>query len=188
MAETLFGNEDLNAIAAEVVANPPEDMAAESAESASDDHEMAGPPPEGPSPVLLDAEEKPGGNAVSLALETGTETSASGEGPEGDSALRQSQAMRADMLKSLKRSAKTVAQTATLTENIELSDGLAQPAPKASSEPPPESIENQMDTVMTQTLAALDVSSMAPPVDLDEDDDKPKKKSGGLFARFRKSS
>ncbi len=59
--------------------------------------------------------------------------------------------------------------------------------PPAAPEPPPESIEDQINTSMTQTLKALDVT---PPVSsgvFDEDDDDDEESKGGFFSRFRRS-
>jgi hypothetical protein len=59
--------------------------------------------------------------------------------------------------------------------------------PTASVEPPPaldhpESIEDQINTSMTQTLAALNVRPPEIHDDDDDDDDK-----GGFFGRFKRS-
>jgi hypothetical protein len=177
MAETLFGNEEFEAIAAEVVANPPEGH--ESAAATSDDHELVPPPPDSPSPVLL-KDANPAGDPPSLSLELEPDAAAGAESAMSDGSMRESQAMRAEMLNSLQGGNQHAA-----AESIELGQSQRRQSPARSNGAQPESIENQMDTVMTQTLAALDVSSMAPP---DDEDEKPKKKSGGLFARFRKSS
>jgi type II secretory pathway predicted ATPase ExeA len=177
MAETLFGNEDLNAIAAEVIANPP------------DDHELAEPPPAGPSPVLLDDKEVPGEDPASIALELEPETVAAKAGPETGGPLRESQAMRADMLNSFKGGVGGATAAAPVAEKVELGQKLPQDSSPSTNGSPPGSIEDQMDTVMTQTLAALDISKMADQVvEGEAAEEKPKKKAGGLFSRFRKSS
>ena len=48
----------------------------------------------------------------------------------------------------------------------------------------PESIEDQINTSMTQTLKALNVRP-PPTIDIDDDDDE--ESSGGFFSRFRRS-
>jgi len=171
MAETLFGNEEFNQIAAEVVANPPpsEDQAAESAPV----HEYAEPPPSGPSPVQLD-------DSIIMAT-TGAGFKPAVQGPNaGNGELRQSQAQRMDMLKAMKDGAPD-----RPAENIEL--GRDSPAPKTASRgPQPESIEDQFEVSLTQTLKSLALPEAAgPPKEVEEDKGK---KSGGLFSRFRRSS
>ena len=183
MAETLFGSEDLDQIAAEVIANPPAD------------HESADAPPEGPSPVALDepailkaandpADRSPGDaghsgpGEIELAVEAPPKP-APGL-PEGD-ALKDSVAMRIDMLNSMKSKVED-----RPTETVELgSDSPAESVPTRKG-PRPEPIENQINTSMTQTLEALNVAKVAENVIVEED--KEEKKSGGLFSRFRKSS
>jgi type II secretory pathway predicted ATPase ExeA len=185
MAETLFGNEEFDAIAADVAANPPEGH--EPVVETSDDHEFAGPPPDGPSPVLLDDTKIPDSTpALSLEPEPESASPVSEELSAAEELLRESQAMRAELLGTLQGSEQ--ASTTPTAESIELGQSQRRVSPARANGAQPESIENQMDTVMTQTLAALDVSNMAPPAGLDDEDEKPKKKSGGLFARFRKSS
>jgi hypothetical protein len=94
----------------------------------------------------------------------------------GESELRQSVAMRIDVLNEMK------AKIATEhTEVVELGE---EPARSSLRGPQPEPIERQINTSMTQTLQALKVSQAADAVA----DARSKKKSGGLFARFRRSS
>ena len=168
MAETLFGNEEFDAIAAEVVANPPQADPGTPA-----DQEPVAEVPDIQVEVPAPAAEPP---PISAA---------------GD--LRQSQAVRADMLNSLRTepnepAAPTArpepATEAAGGENVELSTGPGMPAPKPKG-PSPDSIEDQI-TTMTQNLEALDVSKMADTVAADDEPEP--KKSGGLFSRFRKSS
>jgi hypothetical protein len=159
MAETLFGSEDLDAIAAEVVANPPQ----------SDPDTMA------------DAEPA----AVTGAPDVKVDTPAPAPQPppiSTDGDLRESQAIRMDALNTLKEQS-----GAPAGENVELSSGPGVPAPKANG-PRPDSIEDQITTSMTQNLEALDVSRMADSVGKDDEDEPKPRKSGGLFSRFRKSS
>lgn len=185
MAETLFGNEEFDAIAADVVANPPEDH--ETVTETSEDHEFAEPPPDCPSPVLLDDAKTPDDTlALSLEPESEPESLATAELTAAEGLLRESQAMRAELLGTLQGEEQESA--APTAESIELGQSQKLESPAKANGAQPESIENQMDTVMTQTLAALDVSNMTLPAELDDEEDKPKKKSGGLFARFRKSS
>jgi hypothetical protein len=167
------------------VANPPEDR--EPVVETSEDHELAEPPPDGPSPVLLeDANTPDDTSALSLEPDPEPEPLATAELTAAEGLLRESQAMRAELLGSLQRDAQESA--APKAEAIELGQSQKLENPAKANGAQPESIENQIDTVMTQTLAALDVSNVALPDALDEDEEKPKKKSGGHFARFRKSS
>jgi type II secretory pathway predicted ATPase ExeA len=174
MAETLFGNEEFEAIAAEVVANPPED------------HEMADPPPAGPSPVFLDEPETPGESPPALALEE--EPQALATNVPVDKPLLDTQALKVGMPDALGANGSADDFSDAVGETVELGQEQAEADTRPSGGPQPESIENQIDTVMTQTLAALDVSAMADRSAGDQAEEKPKKKSGGLFSRFRKSS
>lgn len=171
MAETLFG-EEFSQIAAEVVANPPPD------------HATAAPPPAGPSPVrlddgligaLFDDDDLP-----DLRLED--EPKAAPADVPSAAGLRQSQAMRLDMLKAL--SGRELSGPA---EEIELGHGPSRDNPVMPNTPKPDPIEAQMDVSITQTLKTLKYTQSGvglPPPGEDEDE----KKSNGLFSRFRKSS
>lgn len=178
MAETLFGNEDFDQIAAAVVANPPPDI--ESTEQA-----VSGEPDPALADVAaLDAE-------LSLAAEdVAPEPAAPPPVSAEDGGLRESQQIRADLLKSLKSDSKPAAgQPAGNKPPAPDKAGLvAKPSvePASPKGPEPESIENQINTSMTQTLEALNVAKMAEQAG-DETEEKEEKK-GGLFSRFRKSS
>ena len=102
--------------------------------------------------------------------------------PPREDGLRESQALRIDMLNSLKPAAPEPAP-----EIVEISTESNVPSPPKPRAPQPDSIENQINTSMTQTLEALNVASMADSVANETAEEKPRK-SGGLFARFRKSS
>ncbi len=167
MAETLFGSQAFEKIAAEVVANPPAD------------HELADAPPEGPSPVKLELE-------LEAALDPSPAPGAANdavEPDEGEVALKESVALRIDMLNAMKgKVADRPAEQVVLGGN-----GLKNTPASKPNGPQPEPIENQINTSITQTLKALDITKVADK--LGDDDTKEKqKKSGGLFSRFRKSS
>jgi len=68
------------------------------------------------------------------------------------------------------------------TEVVEL--GESEPRPRKVGGPKPEPIERQINTSMTQTLEALKVAQTADAIAAE----KSRRKSGGLFARFRRSS
>jgi hypothetical protein len=91
--------------------------------------------------------------------------------------LRQSVAMRIDMLKKMKSGAAN--ERTPVVERRE-ADARA----RQLRGPQPEPIERQINTSMTQTLEALKVAQTADAVAAE----KAGKKSGGLFARFRRSS
>ena len=192
MAETLFGSQAFDKIAAEVVANPPKD------------HEIADAPPDGPSPVKIEepivlsaandaiepaleletaveaAAEQPS-IELEIAVEPGTQTG-SREIDRGEAALNESVAMRIDMLNAMKsKVGNSPAEVVELGE-----DAPKNTRPKARG-PQPEPIENQINTSITQTLKALNVNKIADKIAVDESEKK-QKKSGGLFSRFRKSS
>ena len=69
-------------------------------------------------------------------------------------------------------------------ENIELSDEKAIESPPTPSGPQPESIEEQINTSITETLKALSPTD-APPPAADEPNDK---KSGKRLGRSKRSS
>ena len=168
-AETLFGCEEFDEIAANVVANPPEDT------------ESGAPEPK-PSPVKLTGDEMPAAANDTADQkqdeEPPAETPAADVAPEASVPLNESVAMRIDMLNEMKSNA------ATATENVEL--GEDDPANGASKRkgPQPEPIERQINTSMTRTLEALNVSKAAESATKE----KVEKKPGGLFSRFKKSS
>lgn len=170
MAETLFGNEDLDAIAAEVIANPPSEGY------------IAGEEPLESSPVQLEEPPQPEPADELVALQLDDKPDSLPTPPPADRQLRDSQSMRADMLKSMQPNGH-----ATPSEHVEIAHDPVGVTPPSSNGTKPESIENQINTSMTQTLEALNVAKIADSL-VDEDDEKPAKKSGGFFSRFRKSS
>lgn len=159
MAETIFGSQALDEIAAAVVANPPVD--------------------EPSSPVMLEEAEIP--TAPNDAA-TGTENNET-RNPAAPAKLDEAAAQRLDMVKALNKGANIDLPAA---EEIEISS--SKPAPsqvtKKPTGPQPEPIENQINTSMTQTLKALS-SAQVRKADAAAADEK---KAGGLFSRFRKSS
>ncbi len=171
MAETLFGCEAFDEIAADVVANPPGSDRTEALE-------------EPPSPVKLTDDEMPGAANDSTELSLENEQPAEPESvaaQKSDVPLNESTALRIDMLNKMKSKA------ANMAENVEL--GEDDPAKKTGKPkgPQPEPIENQISTSITQTLEALNVSKFADAVPA-EKTEKAEKKSGGLFSRFKRSS
>ena len=163
MAETLFGNEAFDAIAAEVVANPPPGMVA----------------PGEASPVMLDVEDTADtADGTKPELPVLSETGQKEMGYTGE--FNMSVTRRLEMVNALNEG-----ESAANGENIELGDKKAtDQAPKPGS-PQPEPVEQQISTSMTATLKALNVAN-APPPPVDEDDPE-EKKSGGLFNRFKRS-
>jgi type II secretory pathway predicted ATPase ExeA len=169
MAETLFGCEAFDDIAADVLANPPEGHDTATGEEA-------------PSPVKLTSEEMPSAanDSAELSLEEATPTVENPDNADLDNAvpLNQSTALRIDMLNKMKSKA------AAMAENVELGEDDPAKNTSKTNSPQPEPIERQINTSMTQTLEALKFSKVAESVTAE----KPEKKSGGLFSRFKKSS
>jgi hypothetical protein len=162
-AETLFG-EEFAAIADSVVA-----------EGQLVDPNAADAPEAEPAATEAVTADACNDDAADAAPSSGANT-ATANGSSGESELRQSVAMRIDVLNEMK------AKIATEhTEVVELGE---EPARSPHRGPQPEPIERQINTSMTQTLQALKVSQAADAVA----DARSKKKSGGLFARFRRSS
>ena len=165
MAETLFGDEDFDAIAADVVANPPTSAVA------------PGAPGDDVSPVMLET----GNEAVSTDASKPdlSEVSDSGHKELGYTGeFNMSVTNRLKMLGKLNKDSANC-------EKIEMGDDKpAEKAPKPKA-PQPEPIEQQIKASMTETLQALS-STNAPlrPVEKDEPEDK---KSAGLFSRFKRS-
>jgi type II secretory pathway predicted ATPase ExeA len=164
MAETLFGDEEFDAIAADVVANPPPGKTAPGKTAAAK-------PAADVSPVMLEPELQPEPEKASKPAAPPAEPEEMAE--PGNFNLTMSRRM--DMVKELnKANAKP--------EKIEMGKtqpGVKVPKPDKSL---PESIEDQM-TATLKTLGAAD----APPLPLEEDEPKDKK-SGGLLSRFKRSS
>jgi general secretion pathway protein A len=173
MAETLFGVE-FDEIAAAAIANPnpPEDGYGAHSETA-------------PSPVTLAEDDIPAAanDADKLTLAPPAEVidvPTSAPSADGSVPLNESTALRIDMLNAMKTKATAMA------ENVEMgSDNPSDKLPDPKG-PQPEPIERQINTSMTQTLEALNVSKVASSIAKEEV--KEEKKSGGLFSRFRKSS
>lgn len=159
MAETLFGDDDFDAIAAEVAANPP------------DNGELAlqgNTPPE----IALADEPAPG---ESLAPAPST--------MPGEVGRRESNQFRADMRQSL-----DAGSAAPVQKVADISPAPAAPPASTPQGGQLESIEDQINTSLTQSLQALNISQAADAsVAVTQEVEEPAKK-GGFFSRFRKSS
>jgi len=159
-AETIFGNEAFDEIAAAVTANPPV---------------------EEPSPVLLtDAETSAAANDVVATIPApDSKPKTEPANTDMDAAAKN----RLAMVNALNNGVPTVSMPKS--ETIEMGeDRLAAIKRARPTGPQPEPIENQFNTSMTQTLKALSAANNSP-VKADADDEK---SSGGLFGRFRRSS
>ena len=204
MAETLFGDEDLDRIAAEVAASRPTEPGEGAADqpAAKADAPAADLPPAARQPKIdpvatgeieltlemddASAKEPPSAVPAASAAEpqppaakappkpAAPPKSVDVPAPQPDEShgLRESVAMRIEMLNKLKGGS---------------GEAPAPKAPAASPQPSkPESIEEQITTSMTATLKALKATKPVEDTD-DEADEKDGKKSG-LFSRFRRSS
>ena len=163
VAETLFGDTEFEAIAAEVVANPPPGMSAPGEPAVQD-----------PSLILELQEDPPPAEA--------SESDSSTAGPKEmghTGKLDLSLSKRLEMVMQLNKGG------AKSGNNGAGSSKVAKPEAKAKKAQP-ESIEEQMNTAMTSTLQTLS-SADAPPLPVEEDQPE-EKKSGGLFSRFGRSS
>ena len=158
MAETLFGDE-INFVAAQVLANPPSDHSANDDNNgvAQGEHVPTGtrPPESVPDPV-------PG---VKVTLEAHHQLGSGGTDLSASQRLKTVRALNADVHSSIREPGAAAAKE-----------------PTESSGTPPESIEDQINTSMTQTLKALNVR---PPVNDDDMDDSDGK--GGFFSRFKRT-
>jgi hypothetical protein len=167
MAETLFGNAEFEAVAAEVVANPPPGKG-KPAKAKPDNPAPANSEPN--KEALAAASEKD----PSLMLELVEDTLA-GEAQDplaSDKDIQLSTTRRFDLIKQL--------NSGENTENVEMGDTHGPKAAPTKKDDGPDSLEDQLQTAMTATLKAIDSGEAPPP---DTDDDEPKKKTG-LFGRF----
>ena len=161
MAETLFG-EEFSEIAAQIAKNVANDT------SANDELDVE-EPIEAPAPVA----EFDGAAAVSVA----PGADATPPKPQlDDAALRRLATVRA-----LNGAPNEAPPPPPSAESIVMTDTTATTQPPATGEPI-ESIEDQINTSMTQTLEVLGARHVQ--VDDDQDEDERK---GGFFGRFRKS-
>ena len=170
LAETLFG-EEFSLIAAQVAASLPTDTSANDSELITDEPEPAAESPAPAAPVSED--EVPEGPALEVSLETPVNKPGSGLDLSASQRLRTVRALNAD--KPTSRPAAN-GESDTTPETAARTDG------------PPDSIEDQINTSMTQTLRALNVRP--PTLDQDADDssdDDKGEKTGGFFSRFRRS-
>ena len=170
LAETLFG-EELNLVAAQVIANPP------SSESANEEIESV--VAEGQvvtaGSAAVDVSADPTGPSVEVTL---------GAGGEADDFDPLSASQRLKTVRAL---------------NADLHPSLREPEEPAANEPAApvdsvDSIEDQINTSMTQTLKALNIrpplsedEPAAEQIPDDDDDDEEEDSKGGFFSRFRRS-
>ena len=178
LAETLFGDEEFEEIAAQVVANPPPGKAA--------------PGKSAPNKTI------PGDTAPSVAAakdpslrlelvddlmpaESG-DAEAPGSDAKSADGVSMSTTRRLDLVLKLNSGGKIAEDT----ENIEMGESGARKKPEPASKAGPAPIEEQINTEMTATLKQLSAAD-GPPTPAEEDEPK-EKKSGGLFSRFGRSS
>ena len=174
LAETLFGDE-LNFIAAQVLANPPQ------IESANDDLDavaeeqvlsaQAGSGQAMPEQIVQGA--IAAGRAVPTGADDSYEVTLEAPSQHNDGGLDLSASQRLKTVRAL---------NADLHPSIREPEATAELQAGASPSEPPESIEDQINTSMTQTLKALNVT---PPIIADDADDDDELK-GGFFSRFKR--
>jgi len=160
-AETIFGNEAFDEIAAAVTANPPV---------------------EEPSPVMLqESEIAAAANGMIDAKQVADPVPQEAAAPADMDASAKN---RLAMVNALNNGVPTV--STPQSETIELGEDKPKSIRKKAklNGPQPEPIENQINTSMTQTLKALSAAKATQPKSVEEDE----KPSGGLFSRFRRSS
>ena len=184
MAETLFG-EELNLIAEQFMANPP------SAEPANDDSDVVVATEQ---PATSENVAASGQATAKVAVTVDAQTKVKDTSMTSASQrIRTVKALNAVPKPVPRKSAASVAvappvQTApepTAKPPAAKPPTAKPPAEKPPAEKPPgapDSIENQINTSLTQTLKALDVS---PPVIGDDEDDEDESK-GGFFSRFKR--
>ena len=156
MAETLFGAE-FSMMATQVAANAPREL------SANDNMEL-----ELEQSAAFPVADFEGSAAFNVELESESSTT---------SKLDPSASKRLATVRALNAAPGGHSPDA---EAVAMSHYEA-PPPPPSDRRQPESIEEQINTSITQTLKAL---SIRPPQNIDDEDDQPK---GGFFSRFRRS-
>jgi len=159
MAETLFGTE-ISMICAQITTDMPKE------DSANDAMQLG---LEEPVPIAVGSEEPSQSPVVSaiteeVSLETVTPAITNGIDPSASQRLRTVRALNTELHPSLR-------EAATLTPSS--------PAADSTPESAPVSIEDQINTSITQTVKALEI-----PEDMPEQEPEEKKK--GFFSRFRR--
>jgi type II secretory pathway predicted ATPase ExeA len=175
MAETLFG-EEFSLMAAEVAANAPPEL------SANDDFELS--IEESATVPAVDVE-----GAAAVNVESGPQSQPQPKPQSRPKPPPTLQGGSPDLAATQQRLATVRALNAGTApampepqpESIVLSEGGG-PSPPQPDDDHPETIEEQINTSITQTLKALSVRP--PPTATDDDDDEEK---GGFFSRFRRS-
>ena len=160
MAETLFG-EEFSAIAAQIAERV-------ATESANDELELAGEE----SNAAVSNSDFGGSAAVSVERTPASRTPVAGS--------EASAAERMATVRALNGTSNMTPPVPSSAESIVMADTTMHEPPHASEKP--ESIEEQINTSITQTLKALNVR---PAAGLVVEDDEEEKK--GFFSRFRKS-
>jgi len=160
MAETLFG-EEFSAIAAQIAERV-------ATESANDELELAGEEPN----AAVSNSDFGGSTAVSVERTPAPRTPVAGS--EGSAAERMA------TVRALNGTSNMTPPVPSSAESIVMADTTMHEPPHASEKP--ESIEEQINTSITQTLKTLNVR---PAAGLVVEDDEEEKK--GFFSRFRKS-
>jgi hypothetical protein len=164
MAETLFG-EELNFIAAQVLSNPPNTASAnDDLEAVAQGQVAQGVAASGQAVARGQSMPTDSKHDYEVTLEAPKNLDGGGMDLSASQRLKTVRALNADLHPSLREPEAAAAKPS---------------APPPAPVQPPESIEDQINTSMTQTLKALNVK----PPTLDEDDE-PK---GGFFSRFRRS-
>ena len=163
MAETLFG-EEFSMMAAEVAANAPPELCANDDDGDDEEEvadEVAARPAAEPAPDFH------GAAAISVELETK---------PNGLTA-------HVDTSASQRLATVRALNSGTPDSAPEPQVSAPPPEPSAPVEQP-QSIEDQINTSMTQTLEAL---SVRPPEEVRDDDDDDEDSRKGFFSRFKRS-
>ncbi len=166
MAETLFGAE-ISMIAAQIVANPPEPDAVEEKIDLQPIEDLQ-------IEIEDDQIQQPVVEEQRLAMPADVEVTLEAPGKTVPTGMDLSASQRLKTVRAL---------------NADLHPSLRDPDEVAANEAgepidTPESIEEQINTSMTQTLKALNVR---PPVSQDEDDDDDAGSKSGFFSRFKRS-
>ena len=165
-AETIFGNEAFDEIAAAVTANPPVE-------------ELS--PVDEPSPVMLQESEITAAANDTIDAKPVVDTKSKDASAPAD--MDASAKNRMAMVNAMNNGIPTVSTPKSETIELGSDNGKAAAVPAKPNGPQPEPIENQINTSMTQTLKALSAAKATQPAVEEEE-----KSAGGLFSRFRRSS
>lgn len=182
LAETIFGNEEIEAISAGIRAKKATERAAQ--EEAAPAAAAPKPAPREPHPVAAKGPTpRPSPNKSASAAASRHQPKAPMR-PAAGNGINMTMSQRIEMVNSLKGKKPIRPAPGMQVAGIVLAEQPDEPAPSAANGPQP--IEAQIDTAITQSRKVLSEADLARLASSDDDDDD--KGRRGLFGLFRRSS